>query len=514
MGVSLTALDKDYEKALGIDGKKGAFVAQIFLNSPAAKGGIQAGDFIIALNGKNVKDVDQLVRDVGDLRVGETADFTVIRGGKEIHVSVKIEGRDDSIVTDNSKLWPGFMAHPITEEIRKEMKLDNIVAERLNKTIYRDGDHAIKVFDVDYSKADVLNEALNQARVEETGLNIPKALEVSKIDGRWAIVSEYISGKTLEALMAENPEKEDEYLELFVDLQMKVHTKTCPLLTKLKDKMNRKISLADLVDVYTGSNGTTVDVAVSNQNVISASVHDIKDAHIASDAAIAKSKLASDVQASLGKADSALQEHQNISHLATKSDVATEFGKYTTTEALTNLLDKKVDKTTYDAYIAGKSMSDAELKTYADGVAATAKNEAIEDAATKYQPKGEYQPAGSYATAEQGAKADSALQTVEATTGLKVSTKSNNKQTISIDDEVVFVFNCNYDASYFYFGGNRVSFEPGMQWSQFINSSYNTIGAQNPVGPVITVNASSIYGPDGEAVQMTDTIIGGAVYTV
>ena len=46
-------------KALGIEGKKGAFVAQIFLNSPAAKGGIQAGDFIIALNGKPVKDVDQ-----------------------------------------------------------------------------------------------------------------------------------------------------------------------------------------------------------------------------------------------------------------------------------------------------------------------------------------------------------------------------------------------------------------------------------------------------------------------
>ena len=127
MGVSLTSLDKDYEKALGSDGKKGAFVAQIFLNSPAAKGGIQAGDFIIALNGKNVKDVDQLVRDVGDLRVGETADFTVIRGGKELHVRVKIEGRDDSVVTDNSKLWPGFMAHPITEEIRKEMKLDNSV---------------------------------------------------------------------------------------------------------------------------------------------------------------------------------------------------------------------------------------------------------------------------------------------------------------------------------------------------------------------------------------------------
>jgi tRNA A-37 threonylcarbamoyl transferase component Bud32 len=126
------------------------------------------------------------------------------------------------------------------------MKLDNIIAVRTNKTLYRDGNTSVKVFDAEYSKSDVLNEALNQARVEETGLNIPKALEVSKIDGRWAIVSEYISGKTLETLMAENPEKEDYYIELFVELQMKVHSKTSPLLTKLKDKMNRKISLADL----------------------------------------------------------------------------------------------------------------------------------------------------------------------------------------------------------------------------------------------------------------------------
>ena len=128
------------------------------------------------------------------------------------------------------------------------MKLDNVIAVRVSKTIYRDGDKAVKVFDADYSKADVLNEALNQARVEETGLNIPKVLEVSKIDGKWAIVSEYISGSTLAELMEKNPEKVDEYLALFVDLQLKVHAKTCPMLNKLKDKMNRKISQADISD--------------------------------------------------------------------------------------------------------------------------------------------------------------------------------------------------------------------------------------------------------------------------
>lgn len=126
------------------------------------------------------------------------------------------------------------------------MNLDRIIAVRNNKTVYRDGNKCLKVFNEDYSKADVLNEALNQARIEETGLKIPKILEVTVIDGKWTIVSEYIEGTTLAQLMAENPEKKDEYLNFFVDLQLSMHEKTCPMLNKLKDKMNRKISQTDL----------------------------------------------------------------------------------------------------------------------------------------------------------------------------------------------------------------------------------------------------------------------------
>ena len=122
------------------------------------------------------------------------------------------------------------------------IQADKIIAVRTSKTIYRDGDTVIKVFDEGYSKAEVLNEALNQARAEETGLPIPKILEVMKIDGKWAIRSEYIPGKTLAHLMEEHPEKKEEYLNLFVDLQIEVHSKKAPLLNKLKDKMNRKIS--------------------------------------------------------------------------------------------------------------------------------------------------------------------------------------------------------------------------------------------------------------------------------
>lgn len=122
------------------------------------------------------------------------------------------------------------------------MKLDRVIAVRNDKTVYRDGDRCIKVFNKEYSKADVLSEALNQARIEDIGLNIPKILEVTMIDGKWAIVSEYIKGKTLAQLMDEDEEKKNEYIDLLVDLQMGVHAKTCSHLSKLKDKMSRKIA--------------------------------------------------------------------------------------------------------------------------------------------------------------------------------------------------------------------------------------------------------------------------------
>lgn len=126
------------------------------------------------------------------------------------------------------------------------MKLDRVIAVRNNKTVYRDGDRVIKLFNVGFSKSDIFNEAVNQARVEEIGLNIPKVLEVTKIDGKWAVVSEFIAGKTLGELMKANPEKQDEYISLFIDLQMSIHQKREPLLNNLKDAMWRKISQTEL----------------------------------------------------------------------------------------------------------------------------------------------------------------------------------------------------------------------------------------------------------------------------
>ena len=117
-----------------------------------------------------------------------------------------------------------------------------LIYETKGKKFFRDGDKLIKSFDESYSKANILNEALNQARVEETSLNIPKILAVTVVDGRWAIVRELIEGETLESLMAKHPEKEDEYLNFFVDLQIRMSGERVPLLGHLRDKMHMKIS--------------------------------------------------------------------------------------------------------------------------------------------------------------------------------------------------------------------------------------------------------------------------------
>lgn len=125
------------------------------------------------------------------------------------------------------------------------MKLDNVLLKRPGKTIYEEDGKVIKVFEKQYSMADILNEALNQARVEETGLNIPKLNAVTDVDGKTAIILDYVKGKTLEQLMEEHPEKMDEYLNRFVDIQLEVHAKKAPMLSRQYDKFYRKISQSE-----------------------------------------------------------------------------------------------------------------------------------------------------------------------------------------------------------------------------------------------------------------------------
>lgn len=133
------------------------------------------------------------------------------------------------------------------------MKLEekNLIVKRSYKEVYKCDDSIVKVFAPEHPKSDIFNEALNTARVEESGLDIPRVTEVAKIDGKWAIAIEYKPGKTLEEMMEADRGNLEKYMEDFVDLQLTIHQKTSPLLSKLKDKLARQINSLKELDATT-----------------------------------------------------------------------------------------------------------------------------------------------------------------------------------------------------------------------------------------------------------------------
>ena len=134
------------------------------------------------------------------------------------------------------------------------MKLENaeVIVERPYKTVYKDNDRIVKVFAEEHGKANVFNEALCHARVEESGFDVPEVLEVSKIDEKWALAIKYVEGKTLEEKMLADPAKIETYMEQFVDLQIEMHKVTVPRLGLQKEKLARKINAQkEMIDATT-----------------------------------------------------------------------------------------------------------------------------------------------------------------------------------------------------------------------------------------------------------------------
>ncbi len=122
------------------------------------------------------------------------------------------------------------------------MELKDLIASSDTVDVYKCGNKAVKLFKVDRPKTQALYEALTHARVEDTGLHVPVIHEVSVIDGRWAITMDLIEGKTLAEVMREDPAHLDKYINDMVDLQLQVHSKQVPKLSKLKDKLVRQIN--------------------------------------------------------------------------------------------------------------------------------------------------------------------------------------------------------------------------------------------------------------------------------
>ena len=125
------------------------------------------------------------------------------------------------------------------------MKLGTHIAENTFYDVYKSDGLAVSVYKKPEYKEKCLYAALTHARVETTlcnsSIKMPVLHEVTIIDGRWANVMDWIEGKTLDELIAEEPEKTELYLDKLVEIQCEIHEQYMPLLSKLKDKMTRQI---------------------------------------------------------------------------------------------------------------------------------------------------------------------------------------------------------------------------------------------------------------------------------
>ena len=127
MGVSLIDPNRDMLEALGITGVRGALGSQIFLGSPAYRGGIRAGDYITHVDNVEIRGTNHLIQIVGNIRPGDRAVFRVIRDGASRDFTVRIEARNDEVAAESRNLWPGLLPLPLTAEVRSSLELDDDV---------------------------------------------------------------------------------------------------------------------------------------------------------------------------------------------------------------------------------------------------------------------------------------------------------------------------------------------------------------------------------------------------
>ena len=95
LGVQPQAITADMVDQLGLKSTRGALLADVVKGGPADKAGLKPGDVVVALNGKQVSDNNQLTRDVGVVQPGQKISLEVVRDGKQRPVDVTLAPRPD-----------------------------------------------------------------------------------------------------------------------------------------------------------------------------------------------------------------------------------------------------------------------------------------------------------------------------------------------------------------------------------------------------------------------------------
>jgi serine protease Do len=119
LGVSLQPLTSELAASFGARDRKGALVAEVVSDSPAAAAGVKSGDIILQVNGEKVDDPGDLARAVAAAAPGQTAKVKVWRDGQERALDIRLTEQPG----ERQAATLGLTVRPVTAEVARELEL-------------------------------------------------------------------------------------------------------------------------------------------------------------------------------------------------------------------------------------------------------------------------------------------------------------------------------------------------------------------------------------------------------
>jgi len=192
LGVSIQPLTPDLAKELGIKSEKGVLVADVVEDGPAAKAGLQRGDVITKIDGKDVSDVSALKNLVASIPPGREAKVEFLRGGETKTAAVTIAemtAQQQKMLGQAENQFKGVSVQNLTPDIRRQLG----VAGRIRGVVVTDVAQDSPAAGI-LAQGDVIME-INRKKIASVS-DFSSAVSAVK-SGQRALVLVYRNGSTL-----------------------------------------------------------------------------------------------------------------------------------------------------------------------------------------------------------------------------------------------------------------------------------------------------------------------------
>lgn len=140
LGVLLQDLTSDLAKALNINNTQGSLVAEVTKDSPAEKGGLQRGDVITRVNGKLIKNTEQLRNEIGLTVPGSKVELEVFRKGDKTRLQIVLGERlDQSYAASDQTLSEnkmGMIVQSMTPELARRFGYTRVMPGVVITSVY------------------------------------------------------------------------------------------------------------------------------------------------------------------------------------------------------------------------------------------------------------------------------------------------------------------------------------------------------------------------------------------